>query len=87
MGEDNQQRHSGQKKRAEHEFDVVVFVLAGLLTVIVVAAVGYGILNSTRIATSIPFPNTLDAAFTAVPARQSPATEGTGGPEAKPRAQ
>ena len=34
--------------RREREFDIVTFVMAGLLGAIIVAAIGYGIFNSYR---------------------------------------
>jgi hypothetical protein len=40
----------------EREFDVITFLLAGVLSVIVLGAVGYGILKSSRVATVVPPP-------------------------------
>jgi hypothetical protein len=42
------------EKRREREFDTITFVLAGVLSAIVLGAVGYGILNSSRGTTTIP---------------------------------
>jgi hypothetical protein len=58
MKEKNSQepRNLDADRRTEHEFDVITFVLAGLLALIVLAAVGYGIFNSSKVATTIPFP-------------------------------
>jgi hypothetical protein len=36
------------EKRREREFDTITFVLAGVLSAIVLGAVGYGIFNSSR---------------------------------------
>jgi hypothetical protein len=41
-------------QRREREFDTITFVLAGVLSAIVLGAVGYGIVNSSRGKTSIP---------------------------------
>jgi hypothetical protein len=40
--------------RREREFDAITFILAGVLSAIVLGAVGYGILNSSRDTTTIP---------------------------------
>ncbi len=40
--------------RREREFDTITFVLAGVLGAIILGAVGYGIFNSYRGATTIP---------------------------------
>ena len=45
-------------KRREREFDAVTFVLASILAAIILGAVGYGILNSSRGTTAIPSPTT-----------------------------
>lgn len=36
------------EKRREREFDAITFVLAGVLSAIILGAVGYGIFNSSR---------------------------------------
>jgi len=41
-------------KRREREFDAITFVLAGVLSAIILGAVGYGIVNSSRWATTVP---------------------------------
>ncbi len=41
------------KKRREREFDAITFVLAGVLSAVVLGAVGYGIFKSSR-GTNIP---------------------------------
>lgn len=64
-------------RRAEREFDVVTFVLAAILALIILSAVGYGIFNSSQIASTIPFPK--DVYKAAVKAVTQPATEGSGG--------
>jgi hypothetical protein len=42
------------EKRREREFDAITFVLAGVLSAIILGAVGYGIVNSSRWTTTIP---------------------------------
>ena len=42
------------EKRREREFDTITFVLAAVLSAIVLGAVGYGIFNSSRGTTAIP---------------------------------
>ena len=41
-------------KRREREFDTITFVLAGVLSAVVLGAVGYGIVNSSRGTATIP---------------------------------
>jgi len=61
----------------EREFDIVTFVLAAILALTILGAVGYGIFNSSRVASTIPFPTDVQRA--AVKAVTQPATEGSGG--------
>jgi hypothetical protein len=42
------------EKRREREFDAITFVLAGVLSAILLGAVGYGIVNSSRWTTTVP---------------------------------
>jgi hypothetical protein len=42
------------EERREREFDAITFVLAGVLSAIVLGAIGYGIVNSSRGTTAIP---------------------------------
>ena len=49
---------SDLSRRREREFDMVTFVLASILAVIIVGAIGYGIFNTSRITTAIPSPTT-----------------------------
>jgi hypothetical protein len=42
------------EERREREFDAITFLLAGVLSAIVLGAIGYGIFNSSRVATTIP---------------------------------
>ena len=42
------------EKRREREFDTITFVLAGVLSAIVLGAVSYGILKSSKGTTTIP---------------------------------
>jgi hypothetical protein len=49
-------RHLGKGGRPERDHDIITFVLAGVLALIVLAAVGYGISNSSRVATILPLP-------------------------------
>jgi hypothetical protein len=41
-------------KRREREFDTITFVLAGVLSAVVLGAVGYGIVKSSRGTTNLP---------------------------------
>jgi hypothetical protein len=41
-------------KRREREFDIITFVLAGMLSAVVLGAVGYGILKSSKGTATIP---------------------------------
>lgn len=43
-------------KRRERTFDAIMFLLAGVLSAIVLGAVGYGISRSSKVATVIPPP-------------------------------
>jgi hypothetical protein len=43
-------------ERREREFDAITFLLAGVLSAIVLGAVGYGILKSSQVATILPPP-------------------------------
>ena len=43
-------------ERREREFDAITFLLAGVLSAVVLGAVGYGIFKSSRVATVIPPP-------------------------------
>jgi Tfp pilus assembly protein PilW len=42
------------EERRERGFDTVTFLLAGLLATIIIAAVGYGIFNSSRATIAVP---------------------------------
>lgn len=42
--------------RREREFDAITFLLAGVLSAVVLGAVGYGIFKSSKVATVIPPP-------------------------------
>ena len=41
-------------QRREREFDAITFVLAGVLSAIVLGAVGYGVIKSSRGTATIP---------------------------------
>ena len=43
-------------ERRELGFDAITFLLAGVLSAIVLGAVGYGILKSSKVATILPPP-------------------------------
>jgi hypothetical protein len=44
-----------ESERREREFDMITFLLAGVLSAIVLGAVGYGIFNSSKgVTTNIP---------------------------------
>jgi hypothetical protein len=38
----------------EREFDAITFLLAAVLTAIILGAVGYGVVNSSRVAMPLP---------------------------------
>ena len=42
------------ERRREREFDAITFVLAGVLSAIVLGAVGYGVIKSSRGTATIP---------------------------------
>ena len=46
----------GPNERREREFDAITFLLAGVLSAVILGAVGYGIAKSSRVATVIPPP-------------------------------
>jgi hypothetical protein len=46
--------HDDPGERREREFDTITFLLAGLLATIIIAAVGYGIFNSSRPTIAVP---------------------------------
>ena len=41
-------------RRREREFDAITFLLAGVLSAIVLGAVGFGVYNSSKVAKTIP---------------------------------
>ena len=43
-------------ERREQQFDAITFLLAGVLSAIVMGAVGYGIVKSSKVATIVPPP-------------------------------
>jgi hypothetical protein len=45
------------EERRERKFDAITFVLAGVLSAIVLGAVGYGIVNSSQRTATIPSVN------------------------------
>ena len=81
MVEDRERTDSNADQRAEREFDVIAFVLAGALALIVVAAIGYGILRSSEVASTIPIPKSSDIAIGAV---TPTTTDGSGAAHRKP---
>ena len=44
----------GDGRNNERDYDTVTFILAAVLAVIVLGAIGYGVFNSSRITTAIP---------------------------------
>jgi hypothetical protein len=81
MVDDRERPDGNADQRAEHEFDVIACVLAGALTLIVVAAIGYGILRSSEVASTIPTPRSSDI----TPGAVTPATtDGSGAAHRKP---
>lgn len=82
MVEDRERPDGDADQRAEREFDVIAFVLAGALTLIVVAAIGYGILRSSEVATTIPIPNR--SSDIAIGAATPASTDGSGASHRKP---
>jgi hypothetical protein len=57
MDQDRAQRNTEAEQRVEREFDVITFILAAALTLILVAAIAYGVLRSSEVATTIPYPS------------------------------
>ncbi len=53
-------------ERREREFDTITFILAGVLSAIVIGAMGYGVFKSSRIGTTFP-PFAADAPAPAAP--------------------
>lgn len=43
-------------KRGDRHYDTITFLLAGVLGVIVLGAIGYGVFNSSRVTAAIPTP-------------------------------
>lgn len=67
-GNDHEQRKFDADSRAEREFGMIMFVLAGVLAAIIVAALAYGIFfNSSDVARSIPSPHHAQRMRTATP--------------------
>jgi hypothetical protein len=67
-------------ERREREFDAITFLLAGVLSAIVLGAVGYGIVKSSRVATVIPPPAPglqSPVQATRPPSDQNPTTTGS----------
>jgi hypothetical protein len=67
-------------ERREREFDAITFLLAGVLSAVVLGAVGYGIFKSSRVATVIPSPAIelpMPAQADRPPSEPSPATTGS----------
>ena len=63
------------EKRREREFDAITFVLAGVLSAILLGAISYGIVNSShRAASTVPALN----ASTQVPSPALPPVTTTG---------
>jgi hypothetical protein len=81
MPEDRDRRDSDADQRAEREFNVITCLLVGALTLIVVASIGYGILRSSEVASTIPVPRSSDLAIGVL----TPATtDGSGVAHRKP---
>jgi hypothetical protein len=90
MFEKQKPRNINDNQRAERQFDVLTFVLAGLLAAIVFVAVGYGIFISSRVASVIPLPkNGSETAFRATTTQRGTAarsgTNGLSAPEVSSR--
>ena len=75
-------RSSGETpKYTERGYDILTWTLAGALALIVLGAVGYGIVNSSRLATKVPsLSEPQRAAPMALPRRdpRDPDTTGSG---------
>jgi hypothetical protein len=65
-------------ERREREFDIVTLVLAGILALIILGAVGYGVLNTSQVGETVPMPDGVHRA--AIKAVTQPVTEGSAGP-------
>ena len=63
------------EKRREREFDAITFVLAGVLSAIVLGAVGYGIFKSSKGTTT--FPSLTAGSQTSGPAEPPASTTGS----------
>jgi hypothetical protein len=46
--------HGNDGDGRDRGYDTITFVLAGVLVAIVLGAIGYGIVNSSRVTTAIP---------------------------------
>ena len=68
--------------RSERKYDLLTFALAGALAIFILAAVGYGIVTSSRVVSTVPLSSsTLPPIKTATPQtrRGTPATTPTTG--------
>jgi len=61
--------------RREREFDAITFVLASVLSAILLGAIGYGIVNSSQRATNVP---ALTAGSSPIPQPPAPPLSTTG---------
>lgn len=51
---DDHERPPDPIQHREREFDAIALVLASILATIVIGAIGYGIFNSSRMASTVP---------------------------------
>jgi hypothetical protein len=80
MDQDRARQNADAEQRAEREFDVITFILAAALTLILVAAIAYGVWRPSEVATTIPYPSQSSdtAAMTGV--MPTATTDGSAGP-------
>ena len=57
--ENHQAPIQGEPDRRERKYALATFVLACALVVTILTAIGYGVLNSSRVAATIPIPASL----------------------------
>lgn len=69
-------------ERRERGFDIVTLVLAGLLALIILGALGYGVSNTSQVAETVPMSDKVRSVIKAVtqPATTKPVTEGSASP-------
>ena len=54
MNENNNDAPGEPPRNRERDYDIVTWTLAGALALIILGAVGYGLANSSKLATKVP---------------------------------